>query len=70
MAKASTEKTTKLEPSEIFAAVGLHMTKKEMRTRLLDFDWDIDIKNILDQLEHASAIEKEKKGRKKKKQRS
>ena len=30
MAKASTEKTTKLEPSEIFAAVGLHMTKKEM----------------------------------------
>ena len=30
MAKASTEKSTKLEPSEIFAAVGLHMTKKEM----------------------------------------
>jgi len=30
MAKASTEKTTKLEPSEIFAAVGLHITKKKM----------------------------------------
>ena len=30
MAKVSTEKTTKLESSEIFAAVGLHMTNKEM----------------------------------------
>jgi len=30
MTKASTEKTTKLESSEIFAAVGLHMTKKQM----------------------------------------
>lgn len=31
MAKVSTEKTTKLEPSEVFAAVGLHMTVKEMK---------------------------------------
>jgi hypothetical protein len=30
VAKVSTEKTTKLESSEIFAAVGLHMTNKEM----------------------------------------
>jgi hypothetical protein len=30
MTKATTEKTTKLESSEIFAAVGLHMTKKKM----------------------------------------
>jgi hypothetical protein len=36
MAKASTEKTTKLEPSEIFAAVGLHMTKKEMKDLCVD----------------------------------
>ena len=36
MAKASTEKTTKLEPSEIFAAVGLHMTKKQMNDLCID----------------------------------
>lgn len=30
MAKVSTEKTTKLESSEVFTAVGLHMTKKQM----------------------------------------
>jgi len=36
MAKASTEKTTKLEPSEIFAAVGLHMTKKQMKDLCVD----------------------------------
>lgn len=36
MAKASTEKTTKLEPSEIFAAVGLHMTKKQMNDLCVD----------------------------------
>jgi hypothetical protein len=36
MAKASTEKTTKLEPSEIFAAVGLHMTKKEIKNLCVD----------------------------------
>ena len=30
MTKVSTEKTTKLESSEVFAAVGLHMTKKQM----------------------------------------
>jgi hypothetical protein len=31
MTKVSTEKTTKLESSEVFAAVGLHMTKKQMK---------------------------------------
>jgi len=36
VAKASTEKTTKLEPSEIFAAVGLHMTKKQMNDLCID----------------------------------
>lgn len=36
MTKVSTEKTTKLESSEVFAAVGLHMTKKEMKDLCLD----------------------------------
>ena len=36
MTKASTEKSTKLESSEIFAAVGLHMTKKQMQDLCVD----------------------------------
>ena len=36
MTKASTEKSTKLESSEIFAAVGLHMTKKKMQDLCVD----------------------------------
>jgi hypothetical protein len=36
MSKVSTEKTTKLESSEIFSAVGLHMTKKQMQDLCVD----------------------------------
>ena len=36
MTKVSTEKTTKLESSEVFAAVGLHMTKKKMQDLCVD----------------------------------
>ena len=36
MTKVSTEKTTKLESSEVFAAVGLHMTKKKMQDLCAD----------------------------------
>jgi hypothetical protein len=36
MSKVSTEKTTKLESSEIFSSVGLHMTKKQMQDLCVD----------------------------------
>ena len=36
MTKVSTEKTTKLESSEVFTAVGLHMTKKKMQDLCVD----------------------------------
>ena len=36
MTKVSTEKTTKLESSEVFSAVGLHMTKKKMQDLCVD----------------------------------
>lgn len=36
MTKVTTEKTTKLESSEVFTAVGLHMTKKKMQDLCVD----------------------------------